>query len=476
MAPRLTRRPSGVPEEALPATAPVPGVTFQAELRALWRLAWPVVLSNLGAMGMGVVDTVMTGAFGGQALAAVALATTWGWGVAVVGRNVAKGLDPLVAQAFGAGAHERARRLLVQAVVLGLALSLPVALLHLVAAPGLALLGQPAALLSLAGQYAAVLALGVPMMMLVAFLQQFFQALGIVRPFTVAVVLANLLNAGLNLLLMHGVGAWPGLGPIGCAWSSVIGMAFMLAVVLLLTRRELARWWPGDWRRVARDRAGLRAVLVLGLPVGMQIAIETWGFQFAGVMVGWLGEAPLAAHSVVMNLATVSFMVPLGIGAAAATRVGHQVGAGQPWGRAAATALSCGAGVMLLSAGLFSTFPGRLAGLYTQDAAVLSIAVLLLPVAGTFQLFDGLQAVGFGVLRGLADVRVPALINILAYWLLGLPLGWALAFPAGLGARGLWVGLVVSLALVATSLLIRIAWLHRRGVRRVGEGEAEPAR
>jgi MATE family multidrug resistance protein len=125
---------------------------------------------------------------------------------------------------------------------------------------------------------------------------------------------------------------------------------------------------------------------------------------------------------------------------------------------------------MLLSASLFSTFPAALAGLYTKDPAVLTIAVLLLPVAGTFQLFDGLQAVGFGVLRGLADVRVPALINILAYWLLGLPLGWALAFPAGLGARGLWVGLVVSLALVALSLSSRIAWLHRRGVRRVGEG------
>ena len=470
MAPRLTRRPPGVPEDPLTATTPALGGTLPAELRALWRLAWPVVLSNLGAMGMGVVDTVMTGAFGGDALAAVALATTWGWGVAVVARNVAKGLDPLVAQAFGAGQHEKARRHLVQALVLALALSLPVALLHLVAARGLGLLGQPAALLPLAGQYSTVMALGVPMMMVVAFLQQFFQALGIVRPFTVAIVLANLLNVGLNLLFMHGLGAWPGMGPIGCAWSSVIGMAFMLAVVVALTRRELARWWPQDWRRVAGHGADLRAVLILGLPVGLQIAIETWGFQFAGVMVGWLGEDPLAAHSVVMNLATVSFMVPLGIGAAAATRVGHQVGAGQPWGRAAATALVCGGGVMVLSATLFSLFPGALARIYTQDAAVLAIAVVLLPLAGTFQLFDGLQAVGFGVLRGLADVRVPALINILAYWLLGLPLGWALAFPAGLGARGLWMGLVVSLALVAMSLLARIAWLHRRGVRRVVEG------
>lgn len=437
------------------------------ELAVLGHLAWPVVLSNLGAMGMGVVDTVMVGAFGGQALASVALATTWAWGVSVVARNAAKGLDPLVAQAFGAGDRHEAGRSLVHGLVVALGLCLPVTLLHLVAAQGMGLLGQPASLLPLAGAYCRIMALGVPVMLAFAVLQQFLQALGVVRPFTVAVVLANLLNVGLNLVLMHGLGSWPGLGPIGSAWASVTCLHFMMAVVLWLTRRELRAWWPAGWVAVARDLRGARVVLALGLPVGLQIAIETWGFQMAGVMVGWLGEVPLAAHSVVLNLATVSFMVPMGIGAAASTRVGHLVGAGQPWGRAATTALCCGGAVMLLSAALFAGLPGLLAGAYTRDPAVLAIAVLLLPVAGAFQIFDGLQAVGFGVLRGLADVRAPALINILSYWTLGLPLGWALAFRADLGPRGVWMGLVLSLALVAGLLLLRIRALHRRGVRRV---------
>lgn len=437
-------------------------VGFGDELRALSSLAWPVIIGNLGSMGMGVVDTVMVGGFGGDALAAVALANTWGFAVVVVARNTAKGLDPIVAQAFGAGDRAVAGQALVHGLVLALVMAVPVALLHLVAAPGLALFGQPAALLPLAGRYAAVLGLGVLPMLLFIVLRQFLQGLGVVKAITVAVMLANVLNVALNMLLMHGAGGLAGLGPMGCAWSTVVCQFFMLAVLLWLTRGTLRAWWPARWRSVAVDLAGARRVLSLGLPVGLQVAIEAWGFLFVGIMVGWLGEDALAAHTIALNLATVSFMTPLGIGAAAATRIGNLVGAGQPWGRAALTAVGAGATVMLASALIFTLFPATLAGIYTRDRTVVALAITLIPIAGAFQLFDGVQVVSAGLLRGLADVRLPAMINVVAYWGFGMPLGYLLAFRADLGAPGVWMGLVAALATVSGLLMLRIRRLHAR--------------
>jgi len=446
-------------------TTPAHAETLRQELRVQLRLAWPVVLGMIGMMGMGVVDTVMVGAFGGEALAGVALAVTWCWGVAVVARNAAKGLDPLVSQAFGAGERQGAGRALVHGLVMALLLSLPVAVAHLFAARGLALLGQPLKLLPLAQSYATILAPGVPAMLVGVVVQQFLQNLGVVKPATVAVLLANAVNLVLDWVLMRGLGSWPGLGPVGCAWASLFSQLFLLLVLCWLARDVLRSWWPADWRVQARDLRGVREILSLGLPVGLQIAIETWGFQFAGVMVGWLGETQLAAHTVALNLATFTFMTPLGISAAAATRVGNLVGAGRPWGRAAIASLGMGATFMALSAVALRLLPHELALVYTRDPTVVSLAAVLIPVAGAFQLVDGIQVVGFGILRGLADLRVPALVNVVVWWFLGMPLAWTLAFRMEMGARGIWIGLACSLGLVATVLLLRIGWLHHRGVR-----------
>lgn len=433
-----------------------------AELRLLFGLAWPVIIGNLGAVGLWVADTVMVGQFGGAALAAVALASTWSFGVSVIARGAAKGLDPLVAQAFGRGDRFAAGRSLVHGLWMAAILSVPVILLHLVGGPGLRLLGQPESLLELAGAYSAILAVDVPFMLAFAVLQQFLQALGLMRPSAVAILLGNVLNIGLNQLFMHGLGPIAGLGPLGCAFATVISQVFMLGVLLILARRELRAWWPEGGLAVGRDLAGLWQVFSLGLPVGVQFAIETWGFQLAGIMVGWIGEVELAAHAIALNISTVSFMTPMGIGAAVATRVGQLQGAGRDWGLSAATGIGMGAAVMSLSAIVFTSLPAWLGGLYTNDLAVIAMMVLLLPVAGAFQLFDGVQVVSFGVLRGLADVRVPTAINLVAYWGMGLPLAWVLGFPLGLGARGVWMGLVLSLAVVAGLLLLRIRALHRR--------------
>jgi MATE family multidrug resistance protein len=205
----------------------------------------------------------------------------------------------------------------------------------------------------------------------------------------------------------------------------------------------------------------------LGLALGFQFGFEVWAFHAAGFMMGRLGSLAFAAHAIAINLATISFMVPSGIGAAAATRVGQLVGAGEEWTRSAWVAVGLGALVMTLPAAAFVLGARGLTGFYSVDPGVLAVAVAILPLAGAFQLFDGVQAVAFGVLRGAGDTRVPAIANVVGYWIIGLPTGWLLAFVLGWSARGVWSGLVLGLAAVAGLLLARLGVLAKRGVRRL---------
>jgi MATE family multidrug resistance protein len=207
----------------------------------------------------------------------------------------------------------------------------------------------------------------------------------------------------------------------------------------------------------------------LGLPIGAQQGLEFGAFGTVGLLMGRLGTVPVAGHQAALNLAALTFMVPLGVGAAAAVRVGHAVGAGDARGarRAAAAALACGVGFMAASALVLLAAPRALAGLYTSDAAVLALAASLIPIAGVFQVFDGLQVVSLGVLRGAGDTRVPMLVNAVGFWLLGLPLGAWLGLRTSLGPPGLWWGLVAGLAVVGVVLGARVRWRLRGGVRRV---------
>ena len=241
----------------------------------------------------------------------------------------------------------------------------------------------------------------------------------------------------------------------------------MLGAIVLFSRPTIAAYWPGWQGAFAWEP--LRPMLRLGLILGLQFGFEVWAFHAAGFMMGRLGAVTFAAHAVAINLATVSFMLPSGVGVAAATRVGTLVGAGFPWGRSAAIAIGLGAGVVLLPALAFVVAARPLATIYTRDPAVVAVAAAIIPLAGAFQLFDGTQAVAFGVLRGAGDVKIPAIVNVLGYWLFGLPIGWVLAFPAGTGARGVWDGLVLGLAAVAVLLVVRVRRLSRRPVTRLLE-------
>ena len=446
----------------------IPSVDRRAELRTLAGLAWPVVLGQLAGMSLQVVDIAFVGRVSVEAMAAVALGTWWSFGVLVFAYGMSRALDPIVSQAHGAGDHAAVGRAEARGAGLAVVLSIPCALLFGLAEPGLRLLGQPEALLPTAGTFARVLAIAAPGMLIFNALRAVVQGQGLMRPATIAIVVANVVNAAVDYVFVIGSFGAPRLGAVGAACATVTSTWVQLFLLVWLVRGHLRGLWPG-WR-VAFEVRPLLELARIGAPQGFQMASEVWSFLLAGFVVGTFGAADLAGHTVVMQLSSLSFMFPMGISAAASTRVGNLIGAGRPWGQVAVVAHGLGIAVMATSALCFLAFAGPLVAIFTDDAPAVAVALTLLPLAAAFQLFDGTQVVAFGVLRGAGDMLVPSAANIVGFWVLGLPLGAWLAITQGMGSRGVWIGLVVGLATVAGLLVVRERSTWRRGGFRVGMG------
>lgn len=418
-----------------------------SEVRRLFALAWPVVLAQLGLMGMGVVDLLVVGQLGRDATAAVGIGNTLSFGTLILGFGAAHGLDPLVAQAFGANRPRLAGAEAARGLALVLLLGIPITVVHLLGDALLRMLGQPASVVPLAGDYLEVIAVGVMPGLAFQVVRQLLQGMGSMRPAMWVIALGNVVNLVADLALV------PRYGVAGAAWATSLVRLVMLVALVALGWKQLALARPDGpvlaWREIAR-------VARTALPVSVQIGLEVWAFNVGYVIAGWLGATEQAAHTAAMNAASISFMFPLGVSAAAATRVGNLVGARADWRRAAWTSVALGAGAMVPFAALFLLAPRFVAGLYNPDLAVVALTADVLPIAALFQLFDGTQVVAFGVLRGLGDTRRPALFNVLGYWVLGLPLGAWLALGAGGGLRGVWIGLSVALFVVAGLLIVRL--------------------
>jgi multidrug resistance protein, MATE family len=438
------------------------------DLREMRRLALPVVVVQVGLMLMGVADTVMVGHVSATALAAVALGNLYFFAWAIFGAGTLLALDPLVAQAVGARDEPAVARAVQRGLLLGLLLSLPIALGLLPAAWAFELLGQPAEVIPGAAVYDRINVIGVLPFLWFTVLRQSLQAIGALRPIVLVILGANLANVLLNWVLIFGHLGMPAMGIAGAAWATVVSR-WLLAAGLALSAWTAIRPALVPFRPEVLQLAPLLRMLRLGAPIGAQQQLEFGAFGTIGLLMGWLGATQMAGHQVALNLASLTFMVPLGISAAAAVLVGRAVGAGDAARarRAAGAALLLGTGFMGLSALTFLAVPTLLAGVYTEERAVIAIAASLLPIAGVFQLFDGWQVVSIGVLRGVGDTRTPFLMNILGFWVLGLPLSWALCFRMGLGARGLWWGLVLGLAVVALLLLYRVRTRLGRALARV---------
>jgi multidrug resistance protein, MATE family len=272
----------------------------------------------------------------------------------------------------------------------------------------------------------------------------------------------------LNWTLVFGRLGFPAMGPVGTGWASSISRWTMLIGLVLFTLGRLGPYLRPAGREVLRLRP-LGRMLRIGLPVGAQLELEVGAFAVVALVMGWIGTAEMAGHQVAINLASLTFMVPLGMAQAASVRVGQAVGRAEPTAarRSSLTALVSGGAFMAVMAVVFLALPGPLTALYTSEPEVVLIAVALIPVAGVFQVFDGLQVVAAGVLRGIGDTTVPFLANLVAFWGIGMPIGLYLCFRTPAGPVGLWWGLVAALAVVALFLVARVRVRMRRDVVRI---------
>ncbi len=438
------------------ATEPRP---WRDELRPTLALAAPVVLAELGWVSMGVIDLVTVGHLGPVAIGAVGIGNIVFFSIVVFGMGLLLGLDTLVSQAFGAGRLDDCHRWLVQGVYLALGLTAPLMLMVLGTNSLLASAGLADGVLNEVGPYLWALNWStLPLLIHVAF-RRYLQSMSLARPVMVALLVANGLKIVGNAALVHGACGFPRLGVSGAGWSSVVARVVMAGILVGFAIFHSARHETGLRKVSLRvDFTRLRRVLGLGIPAALQVTLEVGVFGAAALLAGRLGEVALAAHEVVLNITCVSFMVPLGISSAASVRVGQALGRSDRAGaiRAGWVAIGVGVGFMGLCALVFLTIPGVLLTQFTDVPTVVATALPLLGTAACFQLFDGLQVVATGSLRGLGETTTSMVANLAGHWLIGLPVGYTLGFVVGLGVAGIWLGLASGL--ICCGILQLVAW------------------
>ena len=438
------------------------GGAIIAEMRATVAVAGPLAAANLAQMAMGFTNTVMVGSLGSAALAAAGLGASLYFTIAMVCSGVVTAVAPLAAHAIGATDNRRAGQIAGKGLVLAALLAVPV-IATLMALPRLlAALGYDAVLAAEIGRFLGAIAWAVPGFLGFAVLRSFLVAASHSRTVMITLILCIPLNAGLNWILIFGhFGAPPlGIAGSGCAtaiiqWLMFAGLALYAEVMPSLAEYRM-RPFSRHWNEIGR-------ILRLGLPIGGILGLEIGVFATTGILMGLLGADALGAHQLVMNCISVVFMVPLGIAQAATVRVAVALGSGVPAAarRAGFVAISLGVAYMAIMAVVLVAAPRTIAKIYVDIDAPANrglgeIALSLLAIAAVFQIFDGVQAIAAGALRGYRDTAIPLLLAVIGYWGVGFAGGWLLAFPAGYGAIGLWTGLAVGLAAVALMLTLRL--------------------
>jgi MATE family multidrug resistance protein len=445
------------------------------DVRALVRLAVPIVAMQVGMMLMSVVDTIFVGHVSARELAAAALGGLYTIGLFNFCLGVVWAVDPLVSQALGARDPAAAALGVQRGLVLAAVMGAVATVLCVPAEWVYRALHEPADVIPRAVSFVHISAPSlVPMLLFVA-LRQSLVAMKRTSALVAVVVLSNLLNAGLDWVLVFGHWGLPAMGAPGSALATTITRFLGLFALLVIGRRALEPMLR-PWRKEALALGPLLRTFQIGLPIGAQNSVEFTTFAAISVFAGWFGAEAVSGHQVAINLASLMFMVPLGIGSASSVLVGHAIGEQDMAHarRVAASALAVGAGYMALSACVLLALPRMFASAYTSVPGVVAVAALLIPIAGVFQVFDGLQVVSAGVLRGAGDTRAPLVSNVLGFWLVGMPVSLWLGFKGGLGVVGLWWGFVAGLAVVAAFLVLRVRELLSRPVARISV-EGEPA-
>lgn len=431
---------------------------YFSHIKKTLYLSLPIIVGQIDQLTMSVADNIMVGRVGTESLAAASIGNALFMLIMVVGMGVSMAVTPLTAIARGAGRDEDCGVVLRQGLVVNMIFGVVLCGLTILGAQSIRYLNQPEAIVAPAILYMQVLGLSMIPLMLFQSFRQFAEGVSFLKPAMVITLIANLVNIFVNWVFIFGNLGAPALGLTGAGiatFSSRIFMAVCL-VIVVMTAPSLKRFDPSlRYRKL--DFPMMKQLLSIGIPGACQYFFEVSAFTASSVIVGWMGARELAAHQIALNLGSISFMGAMGISAAGTIRVSNALGQGNANDVRAAgfsAALLC-AVFMGLAGIVFILLRNFLPGLYSMDSQVIDMAAGLIIVVAFFQLSDGTQAVGVGILRGITDMRIPTLLTLAAYWLIGLPAGYILAFPFDLGIIGVWYGLLIGLSASALLMMLR---------------------
>ncbi len=437
---------------------------FRDHIRETTTLAIPVSIGQLGHVMLGTTDSLMVGRLGEVPLAAASLGHSVFVMMLVFVIGICNAITPLTAIAAGKNDHDEAGMVFRHGLLVNISAGVLLMFVTWLVSSSLALMKQPPEVVDLAVPYLRIMGCSFLPMTIFLSHRNFIEGLSFTKPAMVIIILANGVNVFGNWVLIYGKLGFPALGLTGAGISSLMVEVFAAIALAAYVQRagHFRRYHPLLHFRSVRLPM-IRRILRLGLPSGVQYVFEAGSFSFSALMMGWIGATALAAHQIALNLASISFMITLGISNAATIRVGRAFGSGdgEEVRRAGFSAVIMGWSMMGIAALVFITFRHALPTLYIDDPAVHQVAAQLLILAALFQLSDGTQVVGHGVLRGLTDVTIPMFIAIVAYWCVGVPTSYLLAFPAGLGPEGVWMGFVAGLTVAALSFVYRFHRLTR---------------
>lgn len=434
-------------------------LTYKSHIRENLKLAVPVMLSNLGHVMMGFTDNIMVGHVNSISLAAAGLALVVFNVLLLFGIGVSYAITPLVAEALGGKDDKRIIQTVKHGLVINVVNALLLATLIFFGKHLLYKIDQPADVVALSIPFLSIITWSLIPVLIFQTFKQFAEGLSYTRVALLVMIGANIVNVALNYVLVYGHLGFPAMGLIGSGWATFFSRIFMaVAIIAYVFHHKIFRAYRYIFTLGNYSKKVFAKMLNLGIPSGAQFIFEVAAFDFSLVMMGWLGARVLAAHMIAINLATISYMTTAGLAAAATVRVGYYLGSNDFFNlrRAAYSLLVMAMAVMCLWAAFFIGAKDLFPHIYVDDPSVISIAASLLVIAGLFQLADGTQVVCASALRGLQDVKVPSLFIFISYWIIGLPLGYYLAFSLGLGGEGVWWGLFIGLMLTAVALFIRL--------------------
>ena len=443
---------------------------YHSHIKETLSLSIPVVIGQLGNVLMGVIDNLMIGDLGYTYLSAASLANGIFFIIVVLGIGITFAISPLVAEADAAGNVEVCGLYLRQGIWVGLISSLILGVLLYFATVALPYMGQPAEDVRLAYSYTHIINFSIlPMMMFMVF-KQFTDGLSFTIPAMYITLLGLAFNTFVNWMLIYGHCGFPRLELDGAGYGTLSSRIFMMVLMIgyVAKSRRLRVYNP--FRQLQKLHfPSIRKIISLGIPSGLQFFFEVGAFAGAAIMIGWIGAPERAAHQIVINMAATTYMITSGIAAGVAIRVGNALGQKnkQNAQRAGFVGLALSAAFMLIMALVFIMAKDWLPRFFIEDSHVLLIAAQLMVISALFQLFDGVQSVALGALRGLQDVQIPTVIAFIAYWVISLPLGYLLGFSFDLGINGFWYSFVIGLAFSAICLSWRFWKLTQTPIEQI---------